>query len=245
MTARKDGIDSPAAARRLGVRDALGLPAIVLFASMSGFGSLARESGLPLWATVASTVGIWGLPGQVVMAEMFALGAPVFAIAVGVAVANARFLPMTLALMPYFHGWRGPKAGRFGLSHFVSLNPWAAALRRFPGMAPEYRVPYFLCFSSVCVTAATAGTALGYELAGTLPRPVTLGLVFLSPAFFAIVFADVRHRAGVLALLFGAALGPVLHAWEPHWGLPATGLVAGTAAFLIDRILVRRRRRLP
>ena len=231
---------NPAAARRRGARDAIGAPVLVLSASMMGFGSLARESGLDLWTTIATTIAIWGLPGQMVMAEMTAAGAPLFAIAAGVAAANARFLPMTLSLTPLLSEWRGSWLKRLIFAQFVTLTPWVAALQRFPGMVHEDRIPYYAAFSAVCLIGATIGTALGFELAGQLPRPLTLSLVFLSPAFFAMVFADVRQRAGVLALVSGACLGPVLHGVSPDWGIPVTGLLAGSFAFGTDYLLRRR-----
>jgi predicted branched-subunit amino acid permease len=67
---------TPAAARRLGVRDALGVPAAVLAAGMMGFGALALESGLSLMIALACTAGIWALPGQIVFIEMHISGAP-------------------------------------------------------------------------------------------------------------------------------------------------------------------------
>jgi len=238
MSVFPDG--DPAAARVRGMRDAFGAPALVLFASMMGFGSLARESGLDLFTTVVTTIAIWGLPGQMVMAEMTAVGAPLFAIAAGVAAANARFLPMTLALTPLLSEWRGSWIKRLFFAQFVTLTPWVAALQRFPGMAHEDRVPYYGAFSAVCMAGAVVGTAIGFELAGQLPRPLTLSLIFLSPAFFAMVFADVRHRAGVLALGAGACLGPILHGVSPDWGIPVTGLLAGSFAFGVDSLLRRR-----
>ncbi len=226
-----------ARARRRGARDAVGMPVLVLFASMMGFGSLARASGLDVWLTIATTVGIWGLPGQMIMAEMLAAGAPIFAIAAGVAAANARFLPMTLAVTPYLSGWRTTWPRRLLLAQFITLTPWVAALQKFPTMHQEERVPYYAGFSAVCLVGAVIGTTLGHVLSGVLPAPLTLSLVFLSPAFFAMIFADVRHRAGVMSLLIGAAMGPPMHMASPDWGIPVTGLLAGSLAFGIDHVL--------
>lgn len=216
------------------------MPALVLSASMVGFGSLARESGIHLIHTVLATIGIYGLPGQIVMVEMIASGAPLFAIAVGVGIANARFLPMTLALSPYINQWKAGWIRKLAFSHFVTLTPWAAALRYFPEMPNEERIPYYMGYSLMCISGATIGTALGHYLAAELPRPVVISLVFLSPAFFSMVFADVRHRLGMMAVMLGAGLGPVLYDLSADWGLPATGLIAGTAAFAIEKMLLRR-----
>ncbi len=229
----------PSVAYKLGARDAFGMPALVLFASMMGFGSLARESGINVWHAVVTTLGIWGLPGQIIMVEMLAVGAPIFAIALGVSAANARFLPMTLAITPYLKGWKTAWWRRMLFAQFITLTPWAMALQRFPAMAQAERIPYYTGFSIVCLTGAMIGTWLGHSLAGVLPRPLTLSLIFLSPAFFAMVFAGVRQRAGVMALACGALIGPTLHGWSVSWGIPVTGLLAGSFAFALDDLIRR------
>ena len=91
---------SASAVNRLAWRDAIGFPSITLLASMTGFGSLVHESGLPFAMAIAATVGIWGLPGQLALVEMHVAGLSVFFVILGVALANARFLPMVVAFMP-------------------------------------------------------------------------------------------------------------------------------------------------
>ena len=49
---------------------------------------------------MASTAVIWALPGQIVFVEMHTLGAPLVATLLAVMLSSARFLPMTLLLMP-------------------------------------------------------------------------------------------------------------------------------------------------
>ena len=76
--------------------------------------------------------------------------------------------------------------------------------------------------------------------AGVLPRTLTLGLVYLSPVYFLMVFAGVRERSGTIAVLLGAVAGPMLHLLSPEWGVPATGAIGGTLAFLLDRKVLGR-----
>ena len=85
------------------------------------------------------------------------------------------------------------------------------------------------------MTAGLAGTALGYHLAGTLPFFITASLIFLNPMYFAFLFAGVRHRNGIMALIIGAVLGPLAHQISPDWGLVFCGVIAGTAAYWLDR----------
>jgi predicted branched-subunit amino acid permease len=225
---------------RRALRDALGLPSLVLFASMTGFGSLARESGFSLAAALGATAGIWGLPGQIALAELYASGSETLAVVMAVSLANARFLPMTVAFLPMLGAGLRRRAWLFALAQLISVNTWAAGLRVGPGLPGLDRRRYFVSFAAVCISAALLGTAAGFFATGTLPRPVTLGLIFLNPVFFALIFADTRIPATALALVIGAVTGPLLHLVSPDWGLLATGLLAGSAAFWLGRKLKRK-----
>ena len=228
-------LDKPGPVSRLAVRDALGFPALMLFASMTGFGSLARESGLTLAIALGSTFGIWGLPGQVAMAELYASGVPTLFVILAVSLANARFMPMAVAFITLLRDRSRSYGWMFVLVQFMSINSWAAGLRAFPDIIPPLRARYFMHFALVCMTAALLGTALGFFGIGAMPRPVALGLIFLNPLFFAVLLASSRGRPAILALLIGAPLGPVFHMLSPDWGLLLTGIIGGSAAFLVSR----------
>jgi len=228
---------------RCAILDALGLPSLVLLASMTGFGSLARESSLSLELALLSTAGVWGLPGQLAFAELYAAGSEAVAVVMAVSLANARFLPMAVSFMPLLQVGLVRRAWLMALVQLLSVNTWAAGLRVSPLLSGRERRRYFAVFGGVCMTAALIGTATGYLAAGAMPRPVTFGLVFLNPVFFALIFADMRGHATAIALAMGAVLGPLLHLVSPDWGVLATGLIAGTGAFWLARVLPARRQR--
>ena len=211
------------------------MPVYVVAASMLGFGSLARDSGLSFGVSVVSTATVWGLPGQVAFAELFAVGAPVLAIVLASSMANLRFLPMSLSLMPLFRADRRGWRWRYLLVAMMSVNTWALTLRRGPNLNENQRVPYFTGLSVTCMTAGVLATALGYHLAGTLPFYVTVSLIFLNPMYFIFLFSSIRQRSCILAMMIGAVLGPLFHMISPDWGLPFVGVIAGSAAFLLDR----------
>lgn len=228
---------------RLGVHDAVGAPAVVLAASFLGFGSLCRESGLGLWPGLASTATNWALPGQIAMVELYAIGASLAVILLAVALTNARLLPMAIVLMPMLRAPGRPRWRHYAAAHFVAVTAWTFSMQRFPMMRPEDRLPYYTGMAVTLWVVTLVATAGGYFLAGAVPQYVTLGLVFLNPIYFMLIFvADFRQAERALALALGAVFGPLLHLVEPDWGLLATGIVAGTAAFLITRWRERRRR---
>ena len=219
------------------IKDASGLPSIILLSSMTGFGSLAQESGFSLPQALAITLGVWGLPGQVALAELYAAGSEVIAILMAVSMANARFMPMAVSLMPLLREGMTRPAWLYALVQMMSINTWAAAMRQSGRLEPPHRRLYFVVFASVCVTAALTGTVAGFAATTTLDRPVALGLIFLSPLFFALLLSVSKDRAIALSLVVGAVCGPALHLLSEDWGVLLAGIIAGSIAFALSRTL--------
>jgi predicted branched-subunit amino acid permease len=222
------------------MREAVGAPLLVLFASYVGFGSLVRESGMSLPLALLSTMATWALPGQIVSVELYAAGASLLTIFIAVALTNARMMPMTMTLLPVLR-MPGRKRWRlFAASHLIAVTGWAVAMLRCPDMPPAQRLSFFLGFASTLLAGSMTGTAVGFLLSGAVPPAISLGLVFVNPVYFMLLFfGDLRDRSRVLALVLGAGLTPVVHAVTPTWGLLITGVVAGSLAFALGR---RRRR---
>ncbi len=229
-----DLADSRGAFRR-GFRVGAGMPTVMVTSAMLGFGSLARDSGLSLDVSLALSIGIWGLPGQVAMAELWAMGAPWLAIVLTSSMGNMRFMPMALVTVPWFRGDGRPGWTRYLAAQVMSINIWTVFMRHGPAMPPVERFPFFMGVGTVCLIGGAIGTAAGFVLAGTMPPAVTIALVFMNPAYFLFVFSSVRQRNTIIAVILGAFTGPLLHQITPDWSVPLTGLLAGTAAFLLDR----------
>ena len=224
----------PSVAYRRGLREAFGAPSLVLFASYLGFGALVRDSDLHILHGFFSTATGWALPGQIVLVELYAAGAPLLAIVAAVALTNARLLPMTVALLPLVRSPRWPRWLYYLAAHWIAVTGWAAALKACPSLPRDERLPYFLGFSTTLWTATFAATGFGFWLAGSMPPLVSLGLVFLNPLYFMLIFAgDVPTRLRLYALVLGALAGPAFHLLDPDYGLLLAGLVAGTSAFLL------------
>lgn len=221
---------------------AVSVQGLVLFASMIGFGGLCRDIGFPVGAAMLSTVLIWALPAQVLVVGGFAAGnaAPVIALAVGLS--SVRFFPMTAALMPYL---RGPRVGigtQFFAAHFIAVTAWIEGMRHLPNVPREGRISYFFGLSSLLIVSATAATLIGFQLAGTLPRALAIGLLFLTPLSFLIQLShNARDLVDKLALGFGLALAPVFAEYGGRLDLLWTGLAGGGLAWAAHRFAKARR----
>lgn len=213
------------------------VPALVLVVSLIGFGSLCRQSGLSIDFALISTAVMWALPGQIAFVELHSAGNAYLAIVLAVAMANARFFPMTATLMPLLRPGVRRKSWLYVLAHLVSFNSWVWTLRRSPELPVLARAPYYVAFVAVSFVAGMTGVALGYVLAGVAPPSVALGLVFLNVTYFVLMLSDARRLPALLAVIAGAIGGPLLHLVSSDWGLLITGVVGGTLAFLGARIV--------
>lgn len=218
---------------RLGFLRGVGLPSIIVITGMMGFGSLAADGGISLPTALGASAAIWGLPGQIAMAELWVAGAGLATVIVAASLANARFMPMAMSLFPLMRGGMRNRAVPYLLAQLLSVNSWAACHEVFPLIPQNLRATYYTVFAATLLLAGQIGTALGFFAVAVLPKAVTLGLIFLNPCYFALLFAGTRTRPYVAALLLGAVAGPAVYALTPEWSLLLTGFIAGSAAFFL------------
>jgi predicted branched-subunit amino acid permease len=216
---------------------------IVLFAAFIGFGSLIRDIGFPLGAAILSTALVWALPAQVLLVGGYAAGtaAPVIALAVGLS--SVRLFPMTAAIMPYLRNPRGGGIGvQFLAAHFVAVTAWVEGMRQLPNLIREARIPFFFGLSVSLVAMSMVATLIGYFLAGSLPKALAVGLLFLTPLSFLLQLSrNSRDIVDRLALVFGLLLAPVMAEFGGRLDLLWTGLIGGGLAWGVHHFLRRRK----
>ena len=200
------------------------------------------DAGYSLTVTFFSTFVIWALPGQLVLNELYAVGAPLIAIVGAVSFTAMRLLPMTMTLMPWVRTPEHPTWRYYASAHLVAMTTWAIAMRRSPDLPPEERLKFFVGFSVVCGSSCACAGAIGYMLGNLVPHTVTLGLVFLTPLYFCVILiGDAKRRVMVLSLVCGALAGPFIHRIDPQWSVLLTGVIAGTVAYMLNRLMGVRR----
>lgn len=209
---------------------------MIMGASFVGFGSMMHDMNWSVWEALYSTFSTWALPGQIAMAEMAATGAPLMAIVLTVAFINARLLPMVASLLPQVRRPGIPTWAYYASAMLIAATSWVGTMRRLPDLRQEQRFAFMVGFGLLLYTTSPVYTFAGYMLAGHVPAPVTMALVYLNPLYFMVLFlVDLRSRTKILAIIFGAVLGPVTFLFAPDWSLVITGLIGGTAAWLLGR----------
>ncbi len=221
---------------RTGLTEALGAPALAMGATFLAFGAAVAEAGLPLGWALFSTAAVYGMAGQIVLLGLAAgPGGAVLPAVVAATAANARFLPMSVAIAPLL-GPHRPAWRRLLALPFIAITPWAPAMRRLPGLPEAERLAWFLGFALASWTAALLATAAGHLLAPALPVALRAALLFTNPLYFALLLAADLGRPEVRAAVIGGIAAAPLALWlGPAWGLLAAGLAGGTAAFAWQR----------
>jgi predicted branched-subunit amino acid permease len=219
-----------------GVREAAGVPMLIMGGSFLGFGSMIKDIHWSVWHALYSTLTTWALPGQIAMAELAHSGAPMVAIVLAVALINARLFPMSATLLPHVRRPGIPGWVYYAVAMIIAATSWIGTLRRLPELLPDQKLPFLLGFGLLLYCGSPLFTVAGYLLAGQVPLPITLTLVFVNPLYFTLLFLkDLKDPGRFMALVFGALLGPMLFLLTPDWALVITGLVGGTLAWFIDQ----------
>jgi predicted branched-subunit amino acid permease len=212
--------------------EALGAPALAMAATFLAFGAAVQAAGVGVGWALAASMLVYGMPGQMILlAAIGTPGAPgggALAAVPGAVAANARFVPMAVALAP----WLGGGPGRWLALPFIAVTPWAMAMRRLPTVAPRARLAWFLGFALTSWGVAAASTAVGHALAPLLPLWVLAALLFVNPLYFGLIIAsELRQGFARRAILLGVAAAPLAFVLPSAWALLGAGLVGGTLAF--------------
>ncbi|MGI9378370.1 MAG: AzlC family ABC transporter permease [Methyloligellaceae bacterium] len=221
---------------RRGILEAPSTPAIVLVATMTGFGALAHAVGFSFLQVIFVTITMFALPAQVVMADQIAAGASLLGVSLAVMITAIRLMPMTIVLVPLLKTNKTPLWVLLLLSHVVAVTAWIEALRRLPKLPLELRIPYFAGFSLMLVGFSVLGAGIGYSMAREVPVEIAAGLIFLTPLYFVISLIEIAKPVGDgKAVLFGMILGPLLFVYIPGFDLLTTGLIGGTLAYWLRK----------
>jgi predicted branched-subunit amino acid permease len=208
----------------------------VLVAGFVGFGALAASQGIPLPLAVVSTAVIWALPGQLIFVDMHTLGAPAVATVIAVMLSSARFLPMTVMLMPELRDASHRPWKYYALAQLLSLSGWTMAVARFPDIPRARRLSWLYGFALVLMAVSAFSTAAGYVGADRLPPLARLALVFMVPMYYLLILTGaVRERVAALGLACGAVAGPLAYLVSPQWSVPLGGIAGGTLAYALLR----------
>ena len=216
--------------------------ALVVTGTYVGIGALGYQFGFSVGWVVATSLLIWAAPAQVILISVLGAGAALIEVALAVTLSSVRLLPMVVALLPIIKTERSRTRDLILPAHFTAISMWVEALRLLPRVPRENRIAYCNGIGAGFVTIAMGATAAGYYLAGGLPLPLAAMLLFLTPmSFMTSVIRNSRFLVDRLAFGLGFVIGPLMMWGKVDLALLWTGLIGGTAAYVVSRLYARRK----
>jgi predicted branched-subunit amino acid permease len=186
---------------------------------------------------VLSTLLIWAAPAQVILVSTLGAGAAPLEVAITVSLSAIRLLPMVVSLLPVIRSERTRIPGLVLAAHYTAVSLWIEALRLAPGRPREERLAFANGIGTSFLATSLLATACGHYLAAVLPQTLVAALLFLTPmSFLTSLTRNTRLLSDRVAFIAGLVLGPLLAFSKVGLDLLWTGLIGGTAAYLIHRM---------
>lgn len=225
-----------------GMRGIVSLPAFILFCSFVGFTGFAAESGIGRAEAVFMTGSVWALPAMVLLVTSALGNVALPAAFLTVTLSSIRLMPMVAALIPEIRTGKTRTIALLAVSHFVAVTAWVFTMERIQQVPPEHRVKFFAGFGITLTSCNMMIVGVGYSLVDALPPLAAGTLFFLTPLYFVTsIWASARDMAVYLAMIVGLVLAPLFHQVAPEFDILYTGIVGGTIAFGLERLIRSRR----
>jgi len=171
------------------------------------YGVLARQSGLGLLETSASSLLIFAGAAQFAALELLKGGASAGEIAVAVLLINARHLLMAAAIRPFVA--RASLARRLGLAYVLTDEAFALGIGWF--RRPRRELAYYATFGVALWACWNVATIVGSLVGSSFEHPERFGVDFaITAVFIAIVATSVRHRTDLIVAAASALVAAAL-----------------------------------
>ena len=212
-------------------------PAIALGCSFLAIGALLKNIGFNFQQSFFSTFFTYALPGQLVMAESFLVGASLVNIFIGVWLVNARLFPMAVSMFPLLKSKKQPKWKYYVSCHFLAVSSWLIMKKDYRKINLDNRIDFWMGIGTATWSIAIFSTILGYLVSDYLSKDMMIGLAIVNPIyFFCMLLGTMRNIAIGTSVILGTILGPLFYLVSPEWCILYGGVAAGIIAFFAGEI---------
>ena len=212
-------------------------PAIALGCSFLAIGALLKNIGFNFQQSFFSTFFTYALPGQLVMAESFLVGASLINIFIGVWLVNARLFPMAVSMFPLLKSKKQPKWKYYISCHFLAVSSWLIMKKDYRKINLDNRIDFWMGIGTATWSIAIFSTILGYLVSDYLSKDMMIGLAIVNPIyFFCMLLGTMKNIAIGTSVILGTILGPLFYLLSPEWCILYGGLTAGIIAYFAGEI---------
>ena len=209
-------------------------PGVALGARFIAIGALLKNIGFNLEQSIFSTFLTYALPGSLVMAESFIVGASLINIFLAVWLVNARLYPMTVSLMPLLLHKSQPKWKYYLSCHFIAVSAWLIMKSNYQKIEKKYRIDFWMGIGTGTWLTAIVSTIIGFLASDYLNKDMMIGLAIINPVYFTCMMVGAMKTIQIsLSIILGAILGPAFFFISPEWSILYGGILAGSVAYFV------------
>jgi len=191
-------------------------PALALGASFIAIGALLKNIGFNLEQSIFSTFLTYALPGSLVMAESFLVGASLINIFLAVWLVNTRLYPMTISLMPLLMHKSQPRWKYYLSCHFIAISAWLIMKDNYQSVKKKHRIDFWIGIGTGTWSVAIVSTIIGFLASDYLNKDMMVGLAIVNPVYFTCMMVGVMKSFQTsLSVILGAILGPAFFFTAP------------------------------
>ena len=219
---------------RTGIRDAINVPGFALFSTMVGFSTIAKEAGFDIWMIAATTLSVWGMPGQVAFASLYATGASLFVMFLAVFLANMRMMLMVITGFNIFRLDMHPIPfwKKILLVHVMAITSWAQIGYIKEKYPPPQLLYYYIGFSLTIYVFGFLGSLLGYFVDGIVSPESLRIIIFMTPLYILLLVINAKEKMNRFAVLVGGLIIPLIYPIFGSWSILLGGFCGGSLAFI-------------
>jgi predicted branched-subunit amino acid permease len=221
---------------------------IAFVPSSLAWGIAAQAHGLTIGEIVLMSAWVYSGPAQFAVLIPLAEGKSASTVLIAGLLMNLRFLPMSMALAPFF---RGVKRWRLLIaSHVVSASSFIVPYLQFQkerqassgrSVADGYgNLGFFVGVGATSFTVWVVGTAAGYGVALGFPSGFEEALKFILPGYFAGLLV-VEMKGWTMPLICFASIITAIPGamFNPGWGWLATAAIVAILGWSLEKWLSR------
>lgn len=224
-----------------GILNAINVPGFALGSTMIGFSVIAKEAGFDIWMVLATTASVWGMPGQVAFASLYAVGSSLVLIFIAVTLANMRMMLMVIsgANILKIKKYNLPFWKQAILLHVMAITSWAQIGYMKDKIDEEKLLNYYIGFSFTIFTFGMLGTFIGFYINNYVSSNLIRIFIFLTPLYILLLIINSKENIHKVSVIFGGLISIALYPLIGNWCILFSGILGGSFAILINSLKKR------
>ena len=200
-----------------------------------GFSIIAKEAGFNFWMVMLTTATVWGMPGQVAFAGLYAVGASLFLIFIAVTLANMRMMLMVIsgANILNIKKYKLSLFRQVIIFHLMAITSWAQIGHMKDKLIDDDLIKYYAGFSVSIFMFGMTGTLIGFYIGDIISNEILRISIFITPLYILLLVVNSKETFNKISVYLGGLLVIIFYPIAGTWSILISGIFGGSIALLL------------